>query len=84
MTKFCVEDILKEELKEQDLNIDDLLQTHARTKKQKIKTVNVTYYIDNTLRGHLIEAGIDDIEELKIALEKCFDGCNVVIEEEQC
>ena len=78
---YRIESTILEKLKEQDLRIDDLLRTHA---KKQPRSINVTYYIDNTLRGHLIEAGIDDIEELKIALEKCFDGCNVVIEEEQC
>lgn len=37
MTKFCVEDIIVERLKEQDLNATDLLQTHANVRKHKAK-----------------------------------------------
>lgn len=86
MTGFCVEEVIVEELKEQDLNVTDLLCGQVKIKKQKIKTVKITYHIDNDVREKLIEAGIDDMEELKAALLKCFGDVDVIIEEkiEQC
>jgi len=35
MTRFCVEEVIVEELKEQDLNAIALLQTEANAKRQK-------------------------------------------------
>ncbi|KKL82644.1 hypothetical protein LCGC14_1982670 [marine sediment metagenome] len=86
MTKFCVEDILIEELKEQGLNVTDLFQAHVKNNRKQTKIVKITYYIDNETQEKLIEAGIDDMEELLAALEKCLDGCDIIIEKKikQC
>lgn len=87
MTRFCVEDILIEELKEQGLNIDDLLQIHA--KKQKTETiVEITYEIGDELVENLTEMGIDPVKEIIDALQKYADeqgeGFKFVRKKEQC
>lgn len=60
MTKFYIEDIFIEELKEQNLNAIDLLQTHA--KKQKKQQVVIFDIGDETIE-ELKRIGIINIEQ---------------------
>lgn len=69
MTKFCVGDILKEELKERDLNAIDLLQEHA---KKQLRSVKITYEIDDETIESLAMLGINAEKELRDALENYF------------
>jgi len=79
---YRIESTIVEELKEKGLNATDLLQAHAKNNKEQTKTIKITYhyYIDNETQEKLIEAGIDDMEELKAALLKCFGDVDVTIE----
>ncbi len=82
---YRIESKIVEKLKEEGLNATDLLQAHAKNNREQtktIKTIKATYYIDNETREKLIEAGIDE-KELLVALKKCFDGCDVIIEKKR-
>ena len=46
---YRIESAIVERFKEQDLNVDDLLQAHANVKKHKIKKIeeNILHAVDN-------------------------------------
>ena len=69
MTKFCVEDILKEKIRERNLGVDILLHGYA---KKQLKSLKITYEIDDEDIENLKEIGIDAKKELIDALENYF------------
>jgi len=87
MTEFCVEEMIVEELKERNFNVDDLLQTHA--KKQNKKAV-IEYSIDEETITHAKgQYGIDIEAEVISALKAAIKLYNsegydveIVIKEE--
>ena len=87
MTKFCVEDIFIEELKEQDLNAADLLQ--ERAKKQKTE-VTIEYEIDDGLLTLMKKHDIDVVLEILDAIRKDIEmhgkefEVKVIRKKEQC
>ena len=65
MTKFCVEDILIEELKEQDLNVNNLLQEYTKDcSKLEIERRVIYYEISDKLLAELKVVGIDSEKDL--------------------
>ena len=71
MTKFCVEDFLIEEIKEQDCNINSLLQEYVKETKTE---VTVEYQIDNELIVYAQgQYGIDIEAEIQAALQRVIE-----------
>jgi len=66
---YHIENTIVEELKEQGLNVIDLLQTQA---KKQLKPIKVTYEIDDKVIEELVMVGIDVEKELIDALENYF------------
>ena len=68
ITKFYIEDILIEELKKQDLNIEDLFQEQVRKHKAENRRTNGTgieYVVSKTIMErleNLAEIGVERLE----------------------
>ena len=82
---YRIENTIVERLKERDLNAIDLLQEYAKNNRKQTGTIKVTYQIDNKTREKLIEIGIDDMEEVRAAIQRCLgEFGDAIIIEEQC
>lgn len=88
MTKFCVEDILIEELREQDLNAADLLKNCA--KKQENKEIVIECEIDDEFIKLMKRHNIDVVSEILDAIRKDIEmhgekfEVKVIRKKEQC